>query len=123
MKYTNLEIGGSAGTRELFKEYTQNVSGLVFVVDGSAEDRLGESREYLDSILAEPVLNELPLLVLVNKSDLGQTVARRAMAELGLAEITNTREVSLLSTNALTGVGVNPAFDWMSKQLLLRKKA
>lgn len=64
----------------------------MYVVDGSNEARIPESRDYLATVLAEPALKDLPLLLYVNKADKGNAVARRAVAELGLTGISD-REI------------------------------
>jgi signal recognition particle receptor subunit beta len=43
---------------------------MVFVVDSSDEERLGECVEELQNLLSEETLNKVPLLVYANKQDL-----------------------------------------------------
>ena len=45
------DIGGQKAIRPYWKNYYENTDGLVFVVDSSDENRLGECTEELDSLL------------------------------------------------------------------------
>jgi signal recognition particle receptor subunit beta len=61
---------------------------MVFVVDSSDEERLTETLEELQSLLAEEALQKVPLLVYANKQDLQFALeAEEVMEHLKLTEI------------------------------------
>lgn len=94
MKYTLWEVGGSVEARGAYAEYSQNTSGLIYVIDASDESRIAETREHLALVLADPAIADLPLLLYLNKSGRGN-VLREAVVELGLETAVNEREVSI----------------------------
>ena len=64
------DIGGQKAIRPYWKNYYKNTDSLVFVVDSADKRRLKEAAEQLKSILVEPELAGVPLLVFANKQDL-----------------------------------------------------
>ena len=64
------DIGGQKAIRPYWKNYYDNTSAIVFVVDSSDDKRLAECKEELDEILQEELLQKVPLLVFANKQDL-----------------------------------------------------
>jgi GTPase SAR1 family protein len=64
------DIGGQKAIRPYWKNYYDNVDGMVFVVDSSDEERLKECIDELQALMSEEGLNKVPLLVFANKQDL-----------------------------------------------------
>lgn len=64
------DIGGQKAIRPYWKNYYDNVDGMVFVVDSSDEERLKECIDELQALMGEEGLNKVPLLVFANKQDL-----------------------------------------------------
>ncbi len=50
------DIGGQRAIRAYWKNYIENNDALVYVVDSSDENRLGESKEELQQLLQEEAL-------------------------------------------------------------------
>ena len=86
------DLGGGKRIRGIWKAYTADVHGCVFVVDAANEARFSESREVFAETLRDPHLSGKPVLVCANKQDLpgAKTVAEVAEA-LGLATLQNDR--------------------------------
>ena len=61
------DIGGQKAIRPYWKNYYENTDGMVFVVDSSDEERIGECVEELNALMAEEGLAKVPLLVYANK--------------------------------------------------------
>ena len=61
------DIGGQREIRPYWKNYYENTDGLVYVVDSADDMRLKECAEELMSLLQEPDLQKVPLLVFANK--------------------------------------------------------
>jgi hypothetical protein len=50
--------GGCDKIRPLWRHYYQNTTGVIFVVDSNDRERIGEAREELYRMMAEPELND-----------------------------------------------------------------
>jgi len=61
------DIGGQKAIRTYWKNYYDNVDGLVFVVDSNDEERLEECVNEFNELLADEGLAKVPLLVYANK--------------------------------------------------------
>ncbi|XP_067455755.1 ADP-ribosylation factor-like protein 13A isoform X1 [Thunnus thynnus] len=66
---TLLDVGGSAGSREAWKELCAEAHGIIFVVDSSDRHRMKEVKEVLADLLKQPRVAGKPILVLANKQD------------------------------------------------------
>lgn len=99
------DIGGQKAIRPYWKNYYDNTDGMVFVVDSSDEERLGECVEELNSLLAEEGLAKVPLLVYANKQDLQFALeAEEILNKLKLMEIQN-RTWNIQACSAVTNEG------------------
>ena len=82
------DIGGQKAIRPYWKNYYDNVDGMVFVVDSSDEERLKECVDELQALMGEEGLNKVPLLVFANKQDLTFALEpEEIMNSLNLMEI------------------------------------
>ena len=61
------DIGGQKAIRTYWKNYYDNVDGLVFVVDSNDEERLEECVNEFNELLGDEGLLKVPLLVYANK--------------------------------------------------------
>ena len=67
------DLGGQQNLRSIWEKYYLESHGLVYVVDGFDASRLEESRIVLGRALKNTYLgSRVPVLILVNKDDLGQ---------------------------------------------------
>ncbi|KAF6204845.1 hypothetical protein GE061_019008 [Apolygus lucorum] len=64
------DLGGGPQIRGIWSCYFSDVYGVIFVVDASDENRLGEAKVLLYNLLANEKLAGKPLLVLANKQDI-----------------------------------------------------
>ena len=60
---TLLDVGGSAGLREAWKELCGEAHGIIFVVDSSDRHRMKEVKEVLADLLKQPRVAGKPILV------------------------------------------------------------
>ena len=67
-------------SRPTGRHYFQNTQGIIFVVDSSDRDRVGEARDELHRMLNEEELRDALLLVFANKRALGRGGRRRGGA-------------------------------------------
>lgn len=108
------------------KYVTADTRALIWVLDGSDRVRLEEARSALRSLLAtEPRLGGTPLLVLLNKVELGGASAlsvdqaAEALGLFGLAQPATggARAHHVQPCSAATGQGVAEGLQWLSSTL------
>jgi signal recognition particle receptor subunit beta len=61
-----------------------NTQGLIFVVDSSDKERLGDAAKELNKLLDEEELKDTVLLVYANKFDIGSLTLEDITIALGL---------------------------------------
>lgn len=112
IEFTMWDVGGGARIRSLWRHYYQNASGLIFVVDSSDRDRIGEARDLLRELANEDELRDAAFLVLANKQDLPNAMTAAEVAEsLGLNLLRN-RQWYIQAVCATTGDGLYEGLDW-----------
>lgn len=60
---TLYDLGGGSRIRGIWKNYYAEVHGVVFVVDASDAQRMGETREVLEEVVKDARLKGKPVLV------------------------------------------------------------
>merc|ERR1712216_667571 len=117
ISFTVWDVGGQDKIRPLWRHYFQNTQGVIFVVDSSDRDRVGEARDELHRML-----NEDELLVFANKQDLPNAMnAAEITDKLGLHSL-RQRNWYIQSTCATTGDGLYEGLDWLSSSLAKQSK-
>ncbi|KAM8977028.1 ADP-ribosylation factor-like protein 13B [Pelodytes ibericus] len=66
---TVFDVGGGKQIRGIHKHYYVEAHGVVFVVDSTDVQRMGETRKLLENVVRHPKVAGKPILVLVNKQD------------------------------------------------------
>merc|ERR1712241_146977 len=69
VKITLWDVGGQHKLRPLWKHYYLNTQAVIFVLDASNRERLGEAQSELVKLLSEKELKDASLLILANKQD------------------------------------------------------
>lgn len=66
------DVAGGEKVRDLWKHYFSNeVEGIVYVIDSSDTERYDEARQALESVLMDPQIGRhVPLVLALNKNDL-----------------------------------------------------
>lgn len=115
LRITAWDTGGQEKIRPIWLHYYATAKSLLFVIDSNDPDRLDEVRDQLSLLLAEKLLEGVPIAVLANKQDLPQSMSTEAL----------TRELELESLSprlwrifATVGTdrnhpGVAEACDWL----------
>ncbi|CAH2302225.1 ADP-ribosylation factor-like [Pelobates cultripes] len=86
--FTVWDVGGHELIRPLWRQYSQNRHGLIFVVDSADSERFPEAKSELEAILETDDMRGVPLLVMANKQDLPGARKTLDVAEaLGLMKI------------------------------------
>jgi len=69
--FTLWDLGGQESIRPLWKHYTQNIDGSIFVIDGSGD--IYSQKEVISNFVNENTdIRSKPILVYVNKKDISQ---------------------------------------------------
>ncbi|KAF7260702.1 hypothetical protein EG68_01768 [Paragonimus skrjabini miyazakii] len=121
------DIGGQDKLRVLWSRFYEGTKGLIFIVDSSDVQRLDLACEQLQSVLSDPIMKDIPVLVLANKQDLPTAISVFDL-EKRLKPICSNDDGHnwmIRATVATTGQGVMDAlesFGGLVKQSLKQRK-
>lgn len=88
LPHTFWDIGSSDPILQFHHQYLKNTKAIVFVVDASDRERIGNSRWMLRKLRDDPNFEELPLIVIGNKIDEQNAMGREEIFHgLSLSEI------------------------------------
>ena len=94
----------------------------IYVIDSSDTYRLDESGKELYSILQQPELSSLPILIYANKQDLNLSLsAEEILEQLNLNRIID-RNWTIISSSAITKQGLSIGLDWLIKCVFKNEK-
>lgn len=117
--YYMWDVGGQQLIRFHWKMYyyENDTQGLIFVVDSTDRERIGEAQEELMRLLAEDELRDAVILIYANKQDLPNAMNSAEITEkLGLKSVRN-RNWYIQEACATSGCGLYEGLDWLTKQL------
>lgn len=120
LNITVFDMSGQDKYRNLWEKHFSQVHGVIFVVDSSDRMRMCVARDELEMILENTTMkdSDIPMLFLANKMDAPDHVsAAECVSQLGLEGI-QERPWFIVSTNALTGEGLDEAFDWLADNVV-----
>jgi len=121
------DVGGHAAVRKVWEDYYQDVDAIVYIVDASDRDRLGESKAELERLFMTCERTSIPVLVLGNKVDAEGALSEPQFREaMGLTQTTGKgggallqgerpHEVYMCSIAERSGYG--EGFLWLSKYI------
>ncbi|XP_027810026.1 ADP-ribosylation factor-related protein 1 isoform X2 [Marmota flaviventris] len=70
------DLGGQEELQSLWDKYYAECHGVIYVIDSTDEERLSESKQAFEKVVASEALDGVPILVLANKQDVEQRSAR-----------------------------------------------
>ena len=109
-KFILWDVGGQSVLRKIWEKYYSQCNIVVFVIDGSNEERLDETKKILDKLYSESLpteLADLPVLFLVNKSDHELFLGIESVRErLGIGSLNCSQGVEVRKISAKTQDGV-----------------
>lgn len=122
--FTIWDVGGQEKVRPLWRSYTRNTDGIVFVIDSVDLERMEEARvEILRTVRTSDVIG-VPILVLANKQDLPSARSAEDIEKLlNLQEIASTNLYKVHGTCAVTGEGLDEGLEQLYQMILKRRKA
>ncbi|XP_045062405.1 ADP-ribosylation factor-like protein 11 [Coregonus clupeaformis] len=103
------DIGGQRGMRAQWGDHMEDCDALLFMVDGEDRGRIGEARGALGRVLGDERVRGVPLMVLVNKMDLPETMGLQEVMEgLGLEQCWD-RDWEVQGCSTRNGLGLQEA--------------
>jgi len=109
------DIGGQEKYRSEWPRYTRGCNVIVFVVDSQQPTLLPSAKKELHQLLEDRELSRLPLLLLVNKIDLGPKFTEKEVIEgMNLDYISETPWV-VLPVSAKLGTAIDQALQFLIK--------
>ena len=130
IKFNSYDLGGHSQARKTWREYAGSVDGIIFLVDAADQDRLGEAKAELDSLLVMPELKDVPIVVFGNKVDKKEALKEEEFREvMNLPfHLTKGKDANNFNPSAKANVevfmcsvkaraGYSDGFDWVGSFL------
>ncbi|VWU52965.1 ADP-ribosylation factor, putative [Hepatocystis sp. ex Piliocolobus tephrosceles] len=115
------DIGGQKSIRHYWKNYYENVDGIIYVVDSTDLYRLQLCSYELKQILKEERLFGCSLLILSNKIDIHNSLNVNQIVEiLKLKEMNIDRHWCINECSAYSGKGLLKSFMWLINDISYR---
>lgn len=116
-----LDMGGQKNFRLLWVDYLNTVDVILYVIDASDHERLDETLKEFHKMLILTEINPVPVLVLLNKIDLQNTMDSFTIGErfAEFTELTN-RDWNIIETSAVTTKGLIEMFKWIYSKITSR---
>jgi len=115
------DLGGHEAVRHLWQDYVCECKAILFLVDASDTERIEEVGFELDALIAEHVVEDMPIAILFNKCDLAEAMTSEEMCSRmdydSLCRIQGQDKMSVFRISVLRGEGYQEAFRWISKFL------
>lgn len=105
------DIGGQKHIRPYWKNYFANTDAIIYMVDSADERRLDEAAEELQTLLEEPELAGVPVLIFANKQDLLN--AKDSASIMTALEVTSDKKrwVHIQACSAKTKEGLDSGIE------------
>eukprot|EP01116_Phalansterium_solitarium_P003191 TRINITY_DN1387_c0_g1_i1.p1 TRINITY_DN1387_c0_g1~~TRINITY_DN1387_c0_g1_i1.p1 ORF type:complete len:232 (+),score=23.91 TRINITY_DN1387_c0_g1_i1:220-915(+) len=115
---TTWDVGGRGGIRPLWRHYMQDTSGVIFVVDSNDRERMPEAMDELRRLVEEPMLRDVPVLIIANKQDLPGAMSISEITDrLVLRDTLAGRRWYIQAACATAGDGLYDGLDWLSNAI------
>ncbi|KAK3300471.1 P-loop containing nucleoside triphosphate hydrolase protein [Chaetomium fimeti] len=109
------DLGGQPRFRPMWERYCRNVNAIVFIVDIADLNLLPVARDGLHSLMSQPALEGIPLLVLGNKSDLPNKLSVDELIDAMDLKNVAHREVSCYGISAKEETNLEAVLQWLMK--------
>jgi len=108
-----LDMGGQKSFRLLWVDYLNTVDIVLYVIDANDHERIDESLKEFQNMLILTEANDIPILVLINKIDLPNTLSALEIGQKfsKIPEL-NNRDWNIVETSAVTTKGLIEMFKW-----------
>lgn len=121
LKFNVWDIGGQKSIRLYWRNYYDNTSTIIYVIDSADRRRMEETGLELQQLLDEEKLLHTPLLILANKQDLINALSiAEIQSGLNLHSIRG-RKWKIVSCSAKSGEGLEEALQFIESEIHSRK--
>ncbi len=108
-----LDMGGQKSFRLLWVDYLNTVDIVLYVIDANDHERLDEALKEFQNMLILTEANDIPILVLINKIDLPDTLSAMEIGQkLSKISELHKRDWNIIETSAVTTKGIIEMFKW-----------
>lgn len=130
INFRTIDLGGHETARRIWKDYYASVDGIIFIVDAADRTRFQEARLELASLMEDPCLVGVPIVVLGNKIDIpvaaSEDELRRGLGIFhhmtsGKEDLqrapSEARPLEIFMVSIVKKMGYAEAFRWLSCHL------
>ena len=119
-KEIKLKIWDTAG-QERYRQITSHIykdaDGIILVFDVTSEESFNQITDWMEQIKNNVSKEEINLILIGNKCDLADRMVEKERGE----EMAKNLKIKYFETSALTGQGINEAFEELAKQIFKNK--
>ena len=113
--FHTFDLGGHESSRPLWRNYWEDIDGIVFLVDAVDSQRFEEAKKELHNLVREEKIAETPILVLGNKIDKPKAVSEPVLrTQLSFPQKTN---IELFMCSIVLDIGYKKGFEWLGKKV------
>ena len=116
-EYIFWDLGGQESLRKIWNKYFEEADAIVYVIDGADEDRFEEAKTTLKNLMEEPMLEDLPHLILLNKSDLEGFKGVEYISDKMKLYSLRCDEYIMLPISALKEKGITSSMNWIMETI------
>ncbi|KAI0986413.1 hypothetical protein GJ496_006681 [Pomphorhynchus laevis] len=103
LKLNIWDIGGQKSLRPYWSNYFDETDGIVYVVDSTDVNRIGESKQVLNDILKGGQLLGACVIIMANKQDIDGAMENTKIKEMLGLDTIKGHEFYIVSSSAITG--------------------
>ena len=119
-KEIKLKIWDTAG-QERYRQITSHIykdaDGIILVFDVTSEESFNQITDWMEQIKNNVSKEEINLILIGNKCDLADRMVEKERGE----KMAKNLNIKYFETSALTGQGINEAFEELAKQIFKNK--
>ena len=116
------DCGGISRYRTQWPYYISMSDGVVFVIDRTDKERMGRVQEEIANVLEQCQEMQIPLLILINKSDVTTSLTTEDFLKITKADMYDV-EYEIKECSAKTGDGIQEGRDWLLQHIHPRNSA
>ena len=115
------DLGGQKELQLLWDKYFLEAHAIIWVIDSSDRERLNESIEAFTNIMKNKLLDNLPLLFVINKQDIPTAMQPNEIirAFQSILDEIGSRRFLPIPASALNGTGICESIGWIGEQVKL----
>lgn len=117
------DLCGMPAYRENYPHYYDNTDALIYFVDcaPSGRDRLEESKALLGTILSDPRVKGLPLLLFANKQDLDDALYVDEV-ESQFEAVLGSHHYHIQASSSRDSASLHAGLDWLIEEVKLARR-